>query len=158
MASNLDRNWYRLHPIVLFSMRFIWALPTYLGNYSPIDFLWWDGRTIWPAGETLSSTKYCRAMYATHYAIVATEFERFMNDGRKLHIECSVGTIELGTFIQGGSIRVSGPCGPVWYGPTNHIRLGDYPHHMNKRVVYGTRVISPWKSHRGYKRLPRWKN
>lgn len=40
-------------------------------------------------------------------------------------------------------IRVSGHCDSEWYEPTNHFKLGDYPHHVNKGFVYGSPVASP---------------
>lgn len=60
--------------------------------------------------NTHISTKYCREMYTTHYVGFATDFERRMNDEKKVYDEYSVDMTECGTFIQDGLIRVGGPC------------------------------------------------
>lgn len=88
-------------------------------------------------------------MYAAHYSVIATEIKRHLKDGRKAHVKYSVDMTERGVFIQDGFIAVSDLRYSESFGQTNHHTLGDYPRHMNKRLVCCTPVVSlvkvlPW--------------
>lgn len=61
-------------------------------------------------------------MKATHYVRVVTEFKGRMNDGKKVHVEYLVGTIEHRKFTQDGDIIVRGLRESGWFGPTGHSR------------------------------------